>query len=103
MSHDQQFACIEVVVACDLPKVAKAAADVLKRTGPASTGIADSAVFDIPRGDSFGGERGTKMRRMRQVVLGSPEAAMNIHGRRKGPFALGHSDVAKLIRVAAVG
>src|SRR5690349_3361759 len=103
MAHDDHLVCVEFVASGNLSEVAKCAANILKRSRPASTGIADAAIFDIPGGDSFCRESCAEVRSVHQVIFGTPEPTGHHHHRGKWAAALPHADVAKLVRITAVG
>src|SRR5262249_5759718 len=94
---------IEIVAFCDLRDEAIPVRDVFECAGPSTTGITDAPVFQIPGGDSLPGECGTQVPGVRKIILGAPEASMNVHRNRKWSFALGQSQIAELIRIGAVG
>ena len=60
---------------------------VVEGAGPAATGFADAAVFDVGGGESGGGEGRAQRPGMQQVVADAPEASVN-HDDQRPPGTL---------------
>src|SRR6202051_2672728 len=77
--------------------------DVLKRTGPSTTGIAHSPVFDVERRDARGTQRFAQVSGVREVVLRSPKTAVDIQQNGVRSLRARQTHFKKLIRVGAIG
>src|SRR5262249_44844208 len=91
---------IERPVADEIQDVGDAQVDVLLRSRPAASGIADPAVFEAPRRDSRLGQSDAQVPRMCEVVDRLPEAAVDYDDERKRPVSGGReAQVAELQRL----
>jgi len=102
VTHHQDLCGVEVVALGNLWQVTIGIANVFKSAGPASAGVADAAVLDVPGGDAFGGQRGAQVSGVGEVILGTPEASVNIHNHRKRAFRLRQAQVRELTGIGAV-
>ena len=68
-------------------------ADVGEGVGPGSAFVANTAIFDICRGDTLCGEGGTEVAGVVQIVFGSPESAMDVHYKWMWGLGLGQAQV----------
>jgi hypothetical protein len=86
VSHDDELLRIEVVLPGVLSQKLVGTAYVSKGVGPASTFIADTAIFEVCGGQAFDGESGTEVTSVIQVVLRPPEASVDVDDYRVGTF-----------------
>jgi hypothetical protein len=84
--HDDEFLRIEIVFPGVLSQVLVDTANVGKSVGPASTFIADAAIFDVRGGQAFGRESGAQVAGVIQGVLGAPKASMDVDDGRVRAF-----------------
>src|SRR5215472_16823430 len=75
---------------------------VLKCARPGSAWISYTPVFHIPRCDSSFCQCCAEMSSVREIVFGSPVAAMNKEDNGMRPLAVRHTDIHKLIGVGAI-
>ena len=102
MSENDQAPGINRVSAGQLPQELISGGYVFKASGPASAGISDTAVLNIPTNEASLRERRARETRMLEIVAGTPEPAMNEHRRGKWPVTLGKAQIAELIFIVAV-
>jgi len=94
---------IEVVLAAVLPEEVASAADVGEGVGPCAAFVANAAIFEVGGGYAFAGERGAEVAGVVEIVLGAPEASMDMNDCGMRPLGLRQTKVGELIRVGAVG
>lgn len=106
VSHRDNPGGIEMVFCSVLYEKLIGRSDVGKRSGPGSAFIAHPAIFQIGGRHPAGCECRTKMSGMIEVVLGAPEAAVNIDHERVGPVGLilgrRQTQIEKLVGIGAV-
>jgi hypothetical protein len=85
-----------------LDDVAGCEADVLKGSRPAAAKVANPPVFDVARDYPLGGEGGAEMPDMREVILGSPETAMDNEEQRERSFTVRKSELGELVGIIAI-
>jgi len=79
------------------------AANVSEGVGPGSSFVANAAILKVGGGDAFAGERGAELAGVVEVVLGAPEASVNIDDCRMRSLSLRKTKVSELIWIGAVG
>src|ERR1700751_3030925 len=103
MTHDEDFPGIEIVALRNLRQKPVSIHDVLERSGPGSSRLAEAAIFQLPCGHTFPAQRGTEMTGVKQIVFGAPEASMDVHGDGKRSLACRESKISELAGIGAVG
>jgi len=91
VSYRQNAAFVQAVFLGKLSQKAISVHDVTKRAGPPTPIVADSPVFQIPCRQTLGCERSTQVTCVREIVLITPESAVNIEYDRMGSSAMGES------------
>jgi hypothetical protein len=115
VADDDDSREIEVVGGGELGEGVGSGADILIRAGPASAGVADTAVFDVPGGDALLSQCAGEWAEKREgghflgqpVERSGPAAAVDDDGdgevSSRGGGDLGNAEFAELERVGAVG
>jgi len=78
-------------------------ADIIHRPRISAPGLAHSAIFQVPRGETCRGYRGAEVSGMAQVIRCEPVASMDKNDNRVRPSALRHAEIRELIGIASVG
>src|ERR1700687_1894326 len=82
-------------------------ADIGEGSGPGSAIVADAAVFEVGRRQSFCGKSCAQMSSMFEVVFSAPESSVNVHDKGIRCLALffggRQTQIEKLVGVRAIG
>ncbi len=102
MPHHDQTIYSQLKSRRFLADVTVGGTNVGERARPTAALVPDSPIFDVERRDTSVPECTTKMPCMGQVVLGPPEAAVQIHQDRVRAFAGRQVDLYKLLAISPV-
>src|SRR5882762_9736301 len=103
MSHHDQPVEVQMESGMFLLNKAVGRANVLKRTGPSTAGIADPPVFDVEGRDARRSQRFAQVSGVREVILCPPKTAVDIQQNRVRSLCARQTHFKKLIRVGAIG
>src|SRR5882762_7360741 len=103
MSDHDHACCIDGILLRKRLQEAIRGLNVAKRTGPATAGIPDAAVFDVQGRDASSGEAGAKMAGVDELVLSAPEATLEDQNQGTRARSPGNAQIRKLVRIFAVG
>src|ERR1700732_5181214 len=81
VSNDDELLQVKAVLPGVLSQELVGAANIGKRVGPPPTWIADAAIFHVGRSQAVGRESTAKVACVIQVVLGPPEASVDVDNR----------------------
>src|SRR4029077_7400888 len=102
MTHNDGPCGIQTVFLCELREIAVSVANIFERTRPSSTFISHAAVFHIPGGEAFGGQRSAEVSCVSQVILGTPEPTMNVHNYGKRTLSFWKTYLSELVGISSV-
>src|SRR5690348_1383260 len=93
----------EAVLRREDAQIIRGGGDILKRSGPATSWLAGTAIFDVPGGEARCGQRGAGVPKVVQIISRAPVAPMNANHDGMWPFASGHAQIAELLRLRPIG
>ena len=102
MTHRRDAREVEWIIPRQPPDEIGGGSDIEKRSRPTATRVSDASVLDVPDGESGRAEREGLCARVREVVLGEPDAAVNIDDDRMRPVARRQTQLAELQRIRTI-